>query len=241
MGNLVERVRGREGSIKWESLVRDIIIESLYKTLSVHDNLGKDGEKLVQKNQFGETALKVDIECEEAVINLLKSIGFPAQVISEEHGVVNVGNPRYLAILDGLDGSNVYKRRREQEARYGTMFGIFHTTNPTYNDYLACGIIEHPTRRLFFAIRNAGAYVVERGKTIPIHTSGRTQLGPDTNVYVDTNFEINRYTFSDRLQAFRPKCMGSSAVHYADVAFGKADLALECTRKNNLEIAIGTA
>ena len=32
--------------------------------------------------------------------------------------------------------------------------------------------------------------------------------------------------------------IGSSAIYYADLANGKVDAVIECTRKNNLEIAI---
>ena len=231
-----------ESSIEWKERFEKIALDSLHRALSVHDNLGETGEELVQKNQFGETALRVDIECEKAILDFLKEAGVPIRVISEEHGQVDITeNPRYLGILDGLDGSNVYKKERGR-ARYGTMFGIFDTVNPSYQDYLTSGIMEHPTKRLFVALKNGGAFVIEGDKRTPIHSSGRTQLGPDTQIYIDEYFEINRNTFSNRLQSFKPKSRdfsaGSSAVHYADVASGTADLALECTRKNNLEIAI---
>lgn len=241
MDNL-KKIEGIENSIEWKERFERIALDSLRRALFVHDNLGETGEELVQKNQFEETALKVDIECEKAILDFLRESKIPIRVISEEHGQVDITeNPRYLGILDGLDGSNVYKKERGR-ARYGTMFGIFDTTNPSYSDYLFSGIMEHSTKKLFVAQRNGGAFVVEGDKRTPIHSSGRTQLDPDTQIYIDEYFEINRDTFSNRLRDFKPKSRdfsaGSSSVHYADVASGAADLALECTRKNNLEIAI---
>ncbi|MEX0877415.1 MAG: inositol monophosphatase family protein [Candidatus Spechtbacterales bacterium] len=238
----MDKIEKMENSIEWKERFEQTTVDSLRRALSVHDNLGEAGEELVQKNQFGETALRVDIECEKAILDFLKETGVPIRVISEEHGQVDITeNPRYLGILDGLDGSNVYKKERGR-ARYGTMFGIFNTVDPNYEDYLTSGIMEHPTKRLFIAQKNNGAFVVEGIQRTQIHSSDRTQLSPDVNIYIDEYFEINKDTFSRKLQDFKPTSrdfsVGSSAVHYVDVASGVADLALECTRKNNLEIAV---
>lgn len=234
----VKKIEGVENSIEWKERFKQIVLDSLRRTLSAHDSLGEIGEELVQKNQFGDTALRVDIECEKVILDFLKEMRVPIRVISEEHGQVDITeNPRYLGILDGLDGSNVYKKERGR-ARYGTMFGIFNTTNPSYSDYLVSGIMEHSTKRLFVAQRNGGAFVVKGDKRTPVHSSGRTQLDPSAQIYIDEYFEINREIFSKKLKGFNTHYGGSSAVYYADVASGAADLILECTRKNNLEIAI---
>lgn len=204
----------------------------------MHDALGKAGEELVQKNQFGETALRVDVECEKVILDYLRESKIPIRVISEEHGQIDiVENPRYLGILDGLDGSSDYKKGRGQ-TRYGTMFGIFDTTNPNYSDYLVSGIVEHSTKKLYIAKRNNGAFVIEGNKRTPICSSGRTQFDTTARIYIDEYFEINKGTFTKKLKGFNTYYFDSSAVYYADVASGAADLALECTRKNNLEIAV---
>lgn len=222
-------------------LTRETIIHAaetgLLNTRLLHDRLGPAGEEKVEKNQFGETALRMDIEAEETVINALREANIPIRIISEEHGTVDIGMPEYLGILDGLDGSSVYLKERGV-GRYGTMFGIFDKLDPSYQDYIVSGIMEHSTGRLFVATRGGGAFIVADGKRTPIHTSGRVDLEPDTNIYVDEFFEINRRTFSDRLPEHKKTYLGSSAVYYADVSCGAADLALECTRKGNLELAV---
>ena len=84
-----------------------ILQSALHRAYTTHEALGSRGEELVQKNQFGETALRIDIEAEEAVLDFLKESGIPIRVISEEHGKVGiVPSPVYLGILYGLDGSN---------------------------------------------------------------------------------------------------------------------------------------
>ena len=50
------------------------VIAALFKATKVHDLLGIEGEKIIHKNQFGDTAIKADIKTEEAVINHLKLI-----------------------------------------------------------------------------------------------------------------------------------------------------------------------
>jgi fructose-1,6-bisphosphatase/inositol monophosphatase family enzyme len=57
-------------------------------------------------------------------------------------------------------------------------------------------------------------------------------------LYIVDYFQINREVFAKRLDGFALECTRSSAVHYTDVARGTADAALECTRKQNLEIAV---
>jgi len=235
-------MEGPKNSDESEERLQGIVIEGLQRALLVHDQLGAAGEEPVRKNEFGDTALRVDVACEKAILDFLRETRIPIRVISEEHGQVDIGeHPRYVGILDGLDGSSAYKKERGR-ARYGTMFGIFNGLDPKYRDYVASGIMEQPTQRLFFARKGRGAFVATGNIHTPIHSSGRTHLDTETRIYIDEYFKINRETFSDKLRTVRLKpeafSSESSAVYYADVACGAADLALECTRKNNLEIAV---
>lgn len=184
--------------------------------------------------------MRVDIECEETIIDYMQKLKLPVRIISEEHGTIDVtNNPRYLAVLDGLDGSGVYKKQRGT-GRYGTMFAIFRGIDPCYNDYIAGGIMEHSIKRMFFYAKGEGACVmdIESGTIVPIKSSDKKVLDQDTKIYVDEYFEINRKTFLEKLSGFLTSYLKSSAVYYADAAAGKADLVLECTRKLNLEIAV---
>ena len=220
--------------------MRQIIIESLQKTLALHKALGAQGEELVHKNQFGETALRIDVECEEVVIGCLRELDLPIRVVSEEHGIVELCNdPHFLGILDGLDGSGVYKEQRGI-GRYGTMFAIFDGADPFYENYLTGGIMEHSTGKMSVFSKGGGAYVIDMrsGETTPLRSSQRKKLDNQTIIYIDEYFEINRRTFSEKLKGFHTGYLKSSAAYYADMASGAADLTLECTRKGNLEIAV---
>lgn len=211
----------------------------LQSSYQVHGELGIRGRETVQKNQFGDIALRADIEMEQVIIEILNQAAIPVKVVSEEHGIVMTGKPPVLlGILDGLDGSSVYKQGWS-EGGYGTMFGLFSNINPVYEEYLCCGVMIHaPQPRLVLATKGLGCFVLADGVKKPANCRYITQLSEAGIIYIDEYFAVNRETFSRKLQGFNTRCLNSSAVHYADVATGMVDAALECTRKRNLELAV---
>jgi fructose-1,6-bisphosphatase/inositol monophosphatase family enzyme len=217
-----------------------IVSSALRRAYEVHENLGVRGEELIQKNQFGETALRVDIEAEEAVINVLKENHIPMRVISEEHGQIDITpNPSYLGVLDGLDGSNRYQAGRGKE-RYGTMFGVFSNINPTYGDYLTSGIMEHSTGKFFSAKKGAGSSLLEKnGDKSSIHASNDNALNKDTKIYINKYWELCQKVFLEKLSEFKIEDPRAYAAYFSDLASGNTGLVLTATGKNNLEIAIG--
>ncbi len=216
-------------------------IKALIEAYKRHESLDVKGLETINKNQFGDTALRGDIEAERAVLTSLKESGFAAVVRSEEHGETETGrNPQYFGVLDGIDGSAWYVKSRG-EGRYGTLFGLYAGTDPQYGDYIFSGIMEHATKRLFYAVKGMGSFVlyVETGEKRQIKTSGISVLDPTTVLRVDEYWPVNQEVFMSRLDGFLK--IGAyelcSSVGYADVVSGITDLALECTRKGNLEIA----
>lgn len=188
--------------------IKGLVREALYASRSL------SGKKEVRKNRFGDYAMLADIQAEKLVIDKLQ--GLPLRFVSEEHGIFdNCKNPQYLAILDGLDGSYNFKNNT---GKYGTMLAILKGLEPRYDDYITGGIMEHTTGTLV-----TGGMV-----------SGNIDFS-DKPKYIDNHYEINVKTFSslDNLQ-----CLNASCIHYMELIQGRADLVLECTRKNNLEIAV---
>lgn len=229
--------------------ITEISINALRKVYQTHKKLGSAGRELVRKNQFGETALKADIEAEREIIKALRKIKFPIRIISEEHGIVNLAeNPIYLGIFDGLDGTNRYKAfvEGDKRARYGTMFAIFQGLSPNYEDYIVSTIMEHSTDRLFASSKKRGAFFLDLNSdsSHPIKVSGKKEFDKDTRILIDNYEEAKHFDFIMRIlvnrlpKGFDFRCLRSSAAHYVDLASGKADLVLECTRKENLEIAV---
>lgn len=219
-----------------------LLKEALYETYLLHGELGDEGHEEIGKNEFGETVLRFDAEAGEKILDKLRVYNLHIIVHSEEHGVVEIGDyPLYLGVLDGLDGSKAYK---ECSGRYATMFAIFSGTNPTYDDYLVSGVMEHSTGRLFYAVKGRGTYIIEDKKVSRIHCSNCYELNEDTRICADREFDESRGTniirdaFLTKLKEYDIDGQISSAVHYADLVSGQVDLVLECTRKHNLEIAV---
>ncbi len=63
--------------------LEQIAIAGLYRAYEVHEEPGSRGEEKVQKNQFGETALLVDVKAEEAVINALRTAHVPLRDLAD--------------------------------------------------------------------------------------------------------------------------------------------------------------
>ncbi len=230
-GKILERIE--------QEKITQICIEAAKEAFRVHQELGEKGKEETTTNQFGERTLLGDWECEEAVIRVLKKHKLKVRLISEEHGdvVIGEGDPKYLAVLDGIDGSFQYKAEESSDRRYGTMFAIFDNTDPKYKDAISSFIMEHPTERLYFAQRGQGAYVIEGEKKKSIKTSNVKNLDSGVRLFVDEGYEYNKSTFSTKLQDYKPRCTFASSRYYADVASGHADVVCECTRKGNLELA----
>ncbi len=217
-----------------------IVKTALEKVSINHVNLGEKGKTIIKKNQFGDTALRADIEAEKVIIDYLHEIEFPTRIISEEHGIDDslYKKPIFLVIIDGIDGTKAYKKRLGQ---YGTIFAIYDGLEPHYDEYLASGIIEHITRRLFIASKGNGAFAIDlklkKRKPMPIHCSRANQLTRDTKIHIDEAWKINREVFSKNLTNFQTSDLYSTAAHYVNLIIGNTDAVLECTRKLNLEIA----
>jgi len=216
------------------SEIEKIGISALEAARVVHNSLGISGRERVQTNQFGEEALKADIACEQAVLEVLRHSGLSFIVNSEEHGLITIGrNPQLYALLDGIDGT--------ESARPGTMFGIFSSTDPTYEKYLFSGIADHSRQEILTAVKGHGAFVrTADGMIRKLPSSEETEL-EEGRIYsyasLFPQFGLDGSRFEKALEKFSPTYINSTAAHYADLVSGRADVVIECTRKGNLELS----
>ncbi len=233
-----ESIVGTYSKEKTDQVV-EIGILALRAAKSVHDRLGEDGLTVVPSlNQFGEQALKADIETEKAVLEALRKSGLPIRVVSEEHGTTDLsGKPEFLGILDGIDGTSQYREGRNK-LRYATMLGIAFGADPRYKDYLFSGFMEHSTNRLWIGLRGQGGFLVDSdGNRTQIHTSDKTIFDESAQIYALTPkySDTAKKYLTNLTENFQTHTIVSLAISYADVASGKADLEVGVTRKRNLE------
>jgi fructose-1,6-bisphosphatase/inositol monophosphatase family enzyme len=216
--------------------------DALQAAYCEHEILGAAGQDIGLINQFGEAALRLDVACEQRVIELASQRGLPLRIVSEEHGTTDLTEaPEMLAVLDGLDGSNLYRTERGT-AHYGTMLCISSNLDPMYQEYVVSGIMEHsPKARLLIAFEGQGAFLEADGRNQQVQTSGNKAL--DTAKPILSAWDskwadgLPTHKLSDcDLQSF-----GSMAAAFMRLATGEIDVILDITRKRNLEqmIAFG--
>lgn len=214
--------------------------EALKAAKKVHDKLGERGLTPVPSpNQFGEQALKADVEAERAVLDVLSTYKIPIRVISEEHGTTDITpNPKYLGVLDGIDGTANYREGRNT-LRYASMFGMYTNLDPHYRDYIFSGMMEHVANKLWYAVFGKGSIVLDlnSGDQYMIKPSNIKVFTQACRIYTALSYHD---TFVDRtlekfLKPYKTTESKSSAICYIDLASGVADLQVETTRKRNLE------
>jgi len=211
----------------------------LIEVHSTLEDLGDARFERSRQNQFGETALRADIESEEIIIRNLRVNGAPFRVVSEEHGTLDLADkPKFLVVIDGLDGSTKFEETKGS-SRAGTMMAMFDKINPRYNDYVYCGIVEHSSSRLLYAAHDQGSRLLDlkSGDLTQVSCSQTTALDENTRMYLDFPYPGTDRLFAGLLTRFNPMPADSTAAAYLDVAIEVADLNLESTRKGNLEVA----
>ena len=172
------------------------------------------------------------------MISILRQSGIPIFINSEEHKLIPLSDkPLYYGVLDSIDGSLEYETTHGQ-GRYGSMLGIFQSENPTYEDYLFGGIMEHATESLYFAVKGKGAFLKTYDTISQILTSRLKRFDHNARVYFSEEdfdtFGADEKPFKRALQGIRYTRLGSTASHYADLASGRVDIVIEPTRKGNL-------
>lgn len=233
----------------------DSNLGSLFRSLArlVHDEhmeLGVGGKADCGTNRFGDRRLRADEAAEQTIVDTLRNCGIPVRGITEELGVFTHPDARHTLIVDGLDGSSVYKRTPSDcitagYGRYATMFAIYAGTEPLYRDALVSCIIEHSTQRLIIATE-AGCWVehLDNETLVEFAQTSKAQLSTQSLIYCESGDP----NWGDMLQrrvveplsraGYNTTPTGSTAWQYVDVATGVAAASIQWTRKDNLELAV---
>lgn len=221
----------------------ELIIRILEDAYKLYKEILFDGVKPSGKtNQFGDQSLIMDISIEKLIINSCYNAKIPLRIVSEEHGTIDLDlNPKYTLFLDGLDGSNVYKNH-PVNGRFGTMVAIYNGLDPYYGDYISAGIIEYSTNYIYICSKGRGSYLIKNNeKKIRITCKNNKNFNKKSKIYIDKAFDINNKIFSKPLLTYNTIYLKASVPYYVDFIQGKCTFVLECTRKNNLEIACAYA
>lgn len=212
-----------------------VCMEAAKAAAWIFQDLGEGGKQEVGTNRFGEPILLADLKCEEAVLNVLKKSGLSIKVICEEHGevVLGEGEPKYLAVLDGIDGTRQYLSEDSPYRVFGTLLGIFANTDPRYNEAVASFAMDHSSGRLFMALKDQGAYMLKDGKREKITLQGPSDFNENLKMFGDAE---SRYT--RQLVPYHVVQTNSAAQNFIALLNGSADVVSLYTLKGNLEEAV---
>jgi len=239
-------VRGK--ALAYRACYEDYVLRTLGFTSG--DGTGALSLPVVSTGDFKDQSLLADIESEVAIINLFRASRLPVRVFSEELGETLVGSiPQFFAVIDGLDGTSHFVKHGPFEGKQVTMLGIYSGVNPSYDDYLFSGAIQHASRKLFYSVKGSGAYVedLRTGYVQRIFASDDFEcLDEKTPLSADLGFDswagitVLQDYFLSKLEGFKVVDPQVSACNYLGVALGVNALGFECTRgdkKMNLETA----
>ncbi|MCC6052460.1 MAG: hypothetical protein LM585_04415, partial [Fervidicoccaceae archaeon] len=91
------------GSGKLRELAVLIGVKTATKLKNEYTLIGNELSE-VEKNE----TIKADLLAENYIVNQLKELGFKGKIVTEETGVIEVGDSDLIAIIDPLDGSINY-------------------------------------------------------------------------------------------------------------------------------------
>lgn len=152
--------------IKQRLIVVEAAFDGLLNAYKGHKRLGEDGKKKDAPNQFGDLALRADIEAERKIRQAFKKWADKDEVLviyrGEELGRDELGylpGEKYFVVFDGLDGSDNFLK--DTQWPYGTMVAVAKGEDPIYEDFEVAGITMHEEGWIVLGIKGVGVFVVD--------------------------------------------------------------------------------
>lgn len=203
---------------------------ALYKSHQVLESLSDKGTSEIHDEHVTDISTKGDVAVSQALIRFFEDQKIPAILYSEEAGRIELmENPKYTITFDDIDGTDNYYRGRGI-LPYCTVVSIFDSPEPSFDDVLVAGIIEHNSNRLWYAVKGKGCYL----NNVRCNTSERKRLDRRTLVIIDHyNVDDDISRFLKIYQHSWVKCFGSAAFHLAGVSSGLFDAYLSPLQKGH--------
>lgn len=139
----------------------------------VRPRLGLDRE-IVGITESGDATFRLDQVAEHAVAEFMAAYSFPAQVFSEDRGLVGPAGAEYLLVVDPIDGTRPAKAGLE-----GCCVSVALARNvpgATLADVHWAAVYELKSDRLFTATKGGATRVFEAGREVAFEVSNRTEL-----------------------------------------------------------------
>lgn len=116
----------------------------------------KDLAEVVGEGAGGDKTRKVDKLAEDMIVELVRSENLPARIVTEERGIIDiVDKPRYLLIVDPLDGSINYLAKIPYAA---VSVAITYIDKP-YSNYVIAGAVANIFLNEIYSFDETHAYI----------------------------------------------------------------------------------
>jgi len=142
---------------------------------TVLPHFGKPESKRISgKSIGGDSTFFIDDVSEHFLSNYLKNEARDIAYYSEDRGLVKVGNPKHLLIIDPVDGTRAAACGLESSC-ISIAVSPF-TQEPKLGDVEMAAVQEIKSGRLYFAKRSKGAKIIENGKSYKPVPSDNTEI-----------------------------------------------------------------
>ena len=161
---------------------------------------------------------KADLTSEKIIIKELKNFGYG--FVAEESGVTDTKSNFYW-VIDPLDGTKDFIQKTGD---FSIMIGLLRNKEPVL------GVVYAPAiDKLWYAIKNNGAYCISKGKKWKINVSDEVDLKKFRLVISRFHFRQEDKDVADRLGITSFEKMGSVGIKYSRIAEGDAELCVYTT------------
>lgn len=157
-------------------------------------------------NVKGDKTIGMDVKIEKALIDYIKKNNIPANIFSEEIGMIKFHpKPEYLIAFDPLDGSTNYKIGKNIYP-YGLLIAIYKGLNPKLKDVIAAGAIEYS---------HDLAWLYSDNKTVDlkgneIKLKNNWTVDRHTPIYLDLYYKEGYFAYTPLAEKLFIRNMGST-------------------------------
>lgn len=207
-----------------ERQLKKLCLDALVLAAKTIKQTGSSGKTEIVTSDAVNTTTNADIAVSQALKNFFLQKGIPADLYSEELGVIHNSNAQYLIGWDDIDGTENW-RRAEDSMPYATILFVYKGARPRFADALVGGMYEHTKGYTWIAIKDKGCYFSKNKRNFKrCCTSRQSKLSRKTGVRLDLYAMRDKGTVVDGLNDVAwLKDAGSSGFHLASVSNGMAD------------------
>ncbi|MFA6889163.1 MAG: inositol monophosphatase family protein [Candidatus Woesearchaeota archaeon] len=200
-----------------KSKLHQLCLNALIVASETISMLGSSGKTEVVDNDAVNTSTKADHAVSEALCKFFQESGIPADLYSEELGIINTKNPQFIIMWDDIDGTENW-RRSNGTMPCCTIISIFDASG-LFGHCLVTVLKEYNSGLIWSAVQGQGCWLGQE----KCQTSHCVELTKKTAVRLDM-YEMSDLPFLAPLNKKTwVKDAGSTGYHCAAVSSGIAD------------------